>query len=104
MIESMTGFGKTACELSGKVVTIEIRSLNSKQLDIYTRLPNIYKEKELELRNLISQQLVRGKVELIISYENTDISSTAQINIPLVKSYYQQLNTLVVELKAENQE
>jgi uncharacterized protein (TIGR00255 family) len=98
MIESMTGFGKAVCELPGKVVTIEVRSLNSKQLDIYARLPNIYKEKELELRNLISQQLIRGKVEFSITYENTDISSTAQINIPLVKSYYQQLKELVSEL------
>jgi len=104
MIESMTGFGKTVCELPGKVVTIEIKSLNSKQLDIYARLPNIYKEKELDLRNSISQQLVRGKIELCISYENTDISNTAQINIPLVKSYYEQLQTLVSELHDHNQE
>lgn len=104
MIESMTGFGKAVCELAGKVVTIEIRSLNSKQLDIYARLPNIYKEKELEIRNQISQQLIRGKVELYITYENTDISSTAQINVPLVKSYYQQLKELVADLEAENQE
>jgi uncharacterized protein (TIGR00255 family) len=104
MIESMTGFGKTVCELPGKVVTIEIRSLNSKQLDIYTRLPNIYKDKELDLRNLISQHLVRGKVELCISYENTDTSSTAQINIPLVKSYYEQFQALISELKIDSQE
>jgi uncharacterized protein (TIGR00255 family) len=104
MIESMTGFGKSVCELPGKVVTIEIRALNSKQLDIYTRLPNIYKEKELDLRNSLSQQLIRGKIELCISYENTDISGTAQINIPLVKSYYEQLQTLVTELNDQNQE
>jgi uncharacterized protein (TIGR00255 family) len=104
MIESMTGFGKSVCELSGKVVTIEIKSLNSKQLDIYTRLPNIYKEKELELRNSLSQKLIRGKVEIGITYENTDISSVTQINIPLVKSYHQQLKELVAELESENQE
>jgi uncharacterized protein (TIGR00255 family) len=104
MIESMTGFGKTTCELPGKVVSIEIRALNSKQLDIYTRLPNIYKEKELDLRNSLSQQLIRGKIELCISYENTDISGTAQINIPLVKSYYKQLQDLITELNEQNQE
>ena len=71
-MQSMTGFGKATCELSGKIISIEIKSLNSKQLDIYTRLPNLYREKDLELRNLLSQQLLRGKVELTISYENTD--------------------------------
>jgi uncharacterized protein (TIGR00255 family) len=104
MIESMTGFGKAVCELAGKVVTVEIKSLNSRQLDIYTRLPNIYKEKEIELRNLISQQLVRGKIEFCISYENNDITSTAQINLPLVKSYYHQLKQLVKELADDNKE
>ena len=63
-------------------------SLNSKQLDIYTRLPNLYREKDLELRNLLSQQLLRGKVELTISYENTDISGTSKINVPVVKQSY----------------
>ncbi len=104
MIESMTGFGKAACELDNKVVTVEVKSLNSKQLDIYTRLPNMYKEKELEIRNLLSQQLIRGKVELSVSYENTDISSTAQINIPLVKSYYHQLKELVADLNANEED
>jgi uncharacterized protein (TIGR00255 family) len=104
MIESMTGYGKSICELAGKVVTIEIKSLNSKQLDIYTRLPNIYKEKELDLRNLISQKLGRGKVEFSISYENTDVSSTAQINIPVVKSYYQQIKELMSELSIKENE
>jgi uncharacterized protein (TIGR00255 family) len=104
MIESMTGFGKAVCELAGKVVTIEVRSLNSKQLDIYTRLPNIYKEKELDLRNIISQQLIRGKVEFCITYENTDISSTAQINVPLVKSYYHQLKELISDLNVQENE
>jgi len=102
MMQSMTGFGKATCELPDKSVTIEIKSLNSKQLDIYARLPNIYKEKELELRNLVSKYLVRGKVEFTITYEITDIASSAKINIPLVKEYYQQLKALNNELDGDS--
>ncbi|MBN1952859.1 MAG: YicC family protein [Bacteroidales bacterium] len=102
MMLSMTGYGKTVCELPTRQVTIEIKSLNSKQLDIYTRLPNLYKEKELELRNLISKYLIRGKVEFNITYETTDASSNARINFPLVKEYYAQLKGLTEELGAEN--
>lgn len=101
MMQSMTGYGKAVCELPTKVVTVEIKSLNSKQLDIYTRLPNIYKEKELELRNLISKKLVRGKVEFSITYDNTDTSSSAQINVPLVREYYGQLKDLINELNPD---
>ncbi len=102
-MQSMTGFGKATCELSGKIISIEIKSLNSKQLDIYTRLPNLYREKDLELRNLLSQQLLRGKVELTISYENTDISGTSKINVPVVKQYYQQLSALARELDSREE-
>ena len=62
MVLSMTGFGKTTCEVGSKKITIEIKSLNSKQLDLFSRVPNSYKEKELELRNIVAQRLERGKV------------------------------------------
>lgn len=104
MLLSMTGFGKAVCDLPNKQVTIEIKSLNSKQLDIYARLPNIYKEKELELRNLLSRHLIRGKVELTITYEITDTSSSAKINLPLVKDYYAQLKELSEELSEQGNE
>lgn len=104
MMRSMTGFGKSVCELSNKIVAIEIRSLNSKQLDIFTRIPNLYKQKEIELRNLISQSLTRGKVELSITYENTDTSSTAKINKQLVKEYYTQLKSLSEEMSISQDE
>ncbi len=104
MIQSMTGFGRSICELNDKIVTIEIKTLNSKQLDIYTRLPNIYKEKELELRNLISQNLVRGKIDLSITYETSDTASSAKINLPLVKEYYRQLRELSQDLDAKEEE
>ncbi|MBA7569568.1 hypothetical protein ES708_11309 [subsurface metagenome] len=102
MIRSMTGFGKTSCELPDKVVSIEIKVLNSKQLDVYTRLPNIYKVKDLDIRNLLAQQLQRGKIECIITYEETDVACTSRINVPLVKEYYYQLEELIRELKIKN--
>lgn len=103
-MQSMTGYGKSICELPTKTVSIEIKSLNSKQLDVFTRLPNIYKEKELEIRNIISKYLMRGKIELNITYENNDTDSTAKINIPLVKEYYAQLKELTFELNPEEHE
>lgn len=102
MIQSMTGFGKAICELPKKVITIEIRTLNSKQLDIYSRLPNIYKQKDMDIRNLLSQRLQRGKIECIITFEDTDIASTSRINIPLVKEYYRQMSELLNELEIKN--
>jgi uncharacterized protein (TIGR00255 family) len=67
MIKSMTGYGKAECKLKNKTVSIELKSLNSKQLDIYTRIPNLYREKDLELRNILINLLKRGKVELTIN-------------------------------------
>ena len=101
---SMTGFGKAICELENKVITIEIKTLNSRQLDIYTRIPNIYKEKELELRNLISQNLQRGKIDFSITYETTDTTDSAKINIPLVKEYYSQLQKIAKSLNSNKEE
>ena len=65
MIQSMTGFGKVTAELPTKKVTIEIKALNSKQLDLFTRMPSIYREKEMDIRTMLSQKLERGKIELI---------------------------------------
>ncbi|HRW63602.1 MAG TPA: hypothetical protein P5132_08950, partial [Bacteroidales bacterium] len=62
MIKSMTGYGKAECELSDKKIIVEIKSLNSKNLDIYTKIPGLYREKELEIRNIINKYLLRGKV------------------------------------------
>jgi uncharacterized protein (TIGR00255 family) len=91
---SMTGFAKTTCELKNKIITIEIKSLNSKQLDIYTRLPNLYKDKDLEIRNYISQKLKRGKIDFSLNFENTDITNSSKINIALVRDYYAQLKDI----------
>lgn len=104
MILSMTGYGKSSCELADKVLSIEIKSLNSKQVDIYTRLPNLYKEKDLEIRNLISQKLVRGKIECTIAIDNAENIQPSVINASVVRSYYKQLLKLSEELMIEANE
>lgn len=101
MVLSMTGFGKATCEVGTKKLTIEIKSLNSKQLDLFSRLPNIYKEKELELRNYVAQKLERGKVEFSISMDSINGAQPNQINKTLVKSYYEEIKSLSQELGVE---
>lgn len=98
MLISMTGFGKATLELENKKVSIEIKSLNSKQLDINTRIPNLYKEKDLILRNEIKNKLERGKVELSIFIESVGTDKETKINKPIVEAYYKQLSDLSAEL------
>ena len=98
MIKSMTGYGKAECLLADKKLTIEIKSLNSKQMDTNARLPSLYKEKELEIRQLIASELERGKVDCSFFYELTGDTAPATINEPVVKSYYQQLYKISGEL------
>ncbi len=104
MMKSMTGYGKSVCELADKVVTIEIKSLNSKQIDIYTRIPSIYREKDLEIRNLISQRLERGKVEVNMVVEVTDAKNASKLNAAVIKDYYNQLKKIGQELGIDYQE
>jgi uncharacterized protein (TIGR00255 family) len=94
----MTGFGKAELEINNKKITIEIRSLNSKQLDINTRIPSLYKEKDIEIRKEISEALQRGKVEFNIFIESLGETSNAVINKPIIKSYYEQLNEIGQEI------
>lgn len=101
MIRSMTGYGKAECLLPGKKLTIEIKSLNSKQLDTNTRLPVLYKEKELEIRQLIASSLERGKVECSFYYEVTSDAGSGTINEAVVKNYYEQLYRISGELGLE---
>ncbi|MBN1598691.1 MAG: YicC family protein [Bacteroidales bacterium] len=98
MMQSMTGYGKTICDINNKSITIEIKSLNSKQLDLYTRIPGFYKEKEIAIRNIISQELKRGKIELCITYEDNGNETSAKINVPLVKAYFYELENLRKEI------
>ncbi|HSH52977.1 MAG TPA: YicC/YloC family endoribonuclease [Bacteroidales bacterium] len=104
MIKSMTGYGKAECELKNKKITVEIKTLNSKNLDIFTKIPGIYREKELNIRSEISKTLERGKVEFVLYYETTDYSKTTTINTEVVKNYYQQLKTVANELNIKTQE
>ena len=104
MIHSMTGFGKTICELQGKKLNIEVKSLNSKQLDIYTKIPHLYKEKELEIRNLLKQKLNRGKVEFSIYIDRMEDEKTAIINKSVIINYYKQLKEIAGELEIKQNE
>lgn len=101
-LKSMTGFGKAVNEIPGKKVTVEIRSLNSKQLDLNLRMPYFYKEKELELRADIAKQLERGKVDLSIYAESTQETLPVALNKALAKTYYRELKSLSEELNENN--
>jgi uncharacterized protein (TIGR00255 family) len=94
----MTGYGKAECLLPGKKLAIELKSLNSKQLDANIRVPAFYREKELEIRQLIAADLERGKVECSIYYELTGKEGSAVINEPVVKEYYEHLYRISGEL------
>ncbi len=91
MIQSMTGFGKATTEFPTKKITVEVKSLNSKQLDLSARIPGIYKEQELNIRSLIARRLERGKVDFAIYIENTGKETTSQINQNILESYYNQI-------------
>jgi len=94
----MTGFGKTEFEVGKKKITLEIKSLNSKQLDINTRVPSMYREKDLEIRRLISEMLIRGKVDFALYLDNLGTESSAKINKAIVSDYYRQLSEVQQEL------
>ena len=94
MIQSMTGFGKAIGQTSGKKITVEIRSLNSKGLDLNARIAPIFREKELTIRKLVGSALKRGKVDIHIYAEVTGVESAAGINMELAKAYLEQLEVL----------
>jgi uncharacterized protein (TIGR00255 family) len=98
MLQSMTGYGKASCELEDKTITIEIKSLNSKQFDLYFRLPNGYRDKEMEMRNELMNRIKRGKVEVNLSLEFREGKQATRINANIVKKYYQQLKSITEEL------
>lgn len=98
MIKSMTGFGKSICELPAKRIIIEIKSLNSKQLDINARIPNLYREKDLAIRNSISQKLERGKIDLTFYVESMVPDKIPQVNEEVVSAYHDQLKSVANKL------
>jgi uncharacterized protein (TIGR00255 family) len=101
MIKSMTGYGKAFAETTQKKITIEIKSLNSKQLDLNTKLPWLFKEKEPEIRNLVSQKLDRGKIDLSIYFDMLDEEVATVINKSAVRNYYNQFKEIASELKID---
>jgi len=94
----MTGYGKSILETPQKKITVEIKSLNSKQADLNTKVPWLYKEKEIEIRNLISKKLERGKIDLYISFDIMDDELMPVINKASVKNYYRQLSEVASEI------
>jgi uncharacterized protein (TIGR00255 family) len=99
MIKSMTGYGKAIAETPQKKITIEIKSLNSKQLDLNTKIPWLYKEKEPEIRNIISQKLDRGKIDFTIYFDILDDEAATVINKSAVRNYYNQFREIASELQ-----
>jgi len=95
MIYSMTGYGKSVLQLPTKKITIELKSLNSKNLDLNTRMPSIYREKELDIRKILADKLERGKIDFSIYIEVTAEDTSTQINEPIVKQYINQLKKVV---------
>ncbi len=98
MIKSMTGFGKAECELTDKRVSVEIKTLNSKQFDMLARIPNVFRDKELDIRTFMNNKLERGKVELTISVDETAGYENFTINKSLAKKYYDQIMILSSDL------
>ena len=101
MIQSMTGYGKTVVAYKGKKINIEIKSLNSKQLDLTTRMAPLYREKEMEVRQIIAEKLLRGKVEFCIWIEKDAAIEAAPVNTALMQSYYNQLHDFAAQNQME---
>lgn len=98
MIKSMTGFGKAEFEVNNKKFNLELKALNSKQIDINVRIPSVYREKEIEIRKELAEKLVRGKVDLTIYVENHGEDSNSKINEAILKGYFQQMQKINNEL------
>lgn len=100
MIQSMTGFGKASIQLATKKITVELKSLNSKGLDLNVRMPSVYREMELGLRNQISQQLERGKIDFSLYIEVTGEETSTKVNAPIVRAYMAQMREILPEADA----
>ena len=95
MILSMTGFGKATLQLPTKKITVEIKSLNSKGLDLNTRMPSVFREMELGLRNQLSQRLERGKIDFSLYVEVTGEETSSKLNVPIIKGYIAQMKAVI---------
>ena len=95
MIQSMTGFGKATLQLPTKKISVEIKSLNSKGLDLNTRMPSVFREMELGLRNQLSQRLERGKIDFSLYVEVTGEDTSSKLNVPIIKGYISQMKAIL---------
>lgn len=98
MVKSMTGYGKATCQLASNAVSIELKSLNSKTLDISMRIPGCFKSKEQEIRSLAGQHLGRGKIELVIAFDGLNNNNAYALNKALIEKYYRELSDVAVKL------
>jgi len=98
----MTGYGRAEATIGTKKFTVEIKSLNSKQLDLYVKMPSVYKEKELDLRSHLSNALERGKVELSVYYDSTGDEQKVVLNKPLIKAYHSDFKEAAESIGQEN--
>ncbi len=103
MIHSMTGFGRSQTSFGNKIITVDIRSLNSKYLDVNLRLPHLYREKEVAIRKYLGETLIRGKIDFTVHAQNQATSSYS-INQDVVNAYYQDIQKLPEELRPESKE
>ena len=103
MIQSMTGFGKASLQLPSKKITVEIKSLNSKGLDLNVRMPSAYREMELGLRNELAVKLERGKIDFSIFIEMTGEQTSTKINVPIVRAYIAQMREVLGESADETE-
>jgi len=101
MIQSMTGYGKSVANFNGKKIHVEIKSLNSKALDLSTRIAPLYREKEIEVRNYIAAELERGKIDFVLWIEKDETQSATPINTALVLDYYKQIKELSATLNLD---
>ncbi len=104
MIRSMTGFGKATGSAGSNIITVEVKSLNSKFLELNLRLPTVYKDKDLELRHEISKYVERGKVDFIVTIEQTPGSRKSAFNKEVIKSYFEDFASLKKELKLSSED
>ncbi|MCI0473188.1 MAG: hypothetical protein L0Y76_06345, partial [Ignavibacteria bacterium] len=102
MLKSMTGYGKAECEFRNRKIVVEIKSLNSKQLDINAKIANGFRDKEIELRNLLSARIQRGKIDFTVTIENQGDASGFVINKELARKYYSELKEITSGFEEKN--
>ncbi|MDE6484012.1 MAG: YicC family protein [Duncaniella sp.] len=98
MLYSMTGFGRAIVEIPNKKITVEIKSLNSKQMDVATRIPSSLREIDLEVRNLVARRLERGKVDLTVTIESVSAEAVMKLNLPVIEAYKKQIDSMGEQL------